>query len=143
MKYKIDLTIDIPKEKFLELFEDLEFMKQWQPTLKSLEVVSGSPGQVGSKSILKYESNGKPSQIEEEIIKRDLPYEFDFIYRAGGVTNWAYNRFDEVDGKTVWSATHVFKFSFAMFFLNLMKGAFIKQTTKDMNAFKEAAENLK
>lgn len=141
MKYKIEITIDLPRDQFLELFEDLEFMKKWQPTLKSLEVISGEPGQVGSKSVLKYEKNGKPSQIEEEIIKRDLPYEFDFIYRAGVVTNWAYNRFEEVDGKTIWSATHEFKFGIAMFFLNLMKGAFIKQTTKDMNAFKNAVQN--
>jgi hypothetical protein len=108
MKYKIELKIDITREKMLVLFQDVDFMKKWQPSFQSLDVLEGVPGEVGSRSRLSYMSNGKTSEIFETIILKELPARFEF--------------------------------SGFMKLFGLMKGMFVKQTTKDMNEFKIVAE---
>jgi len=140
MKYMIEITIHLPRKEVLSLFQDESFMKQWQKGFESLEVISGTPGEVGSKSILKYNNNGKHSQIDETIIYKELPDRFDFTYEAKGVYNIARNTFVEKNNETIWIAEHEFQFKGLMKLLNLMKGSFVKQTSKDMNAFKEKAE---
>jgi len=142
MKYKVEVMIDVPRSRMLELFEDLEFMKKWQNGFESLTVTEGKPGTVGSKSTLKYNIKGKESEIEETILKRQLPDQFDFLYEAKGVTNYANNTFVEKDDQTLWIAEHEFVFSGLMKLLGLMPKMFIKQTTSDMNAFKKAAEDI-
>lgn len=140
MKYKIELKIDITREKMLVLFQDVDFMKKWQPSFQSLDVLEGVPGEVGSRSRLSYMSNGKTSEIIETIILKELPDRFDFLYETKGVKNWARNRFVDQGDQVLWIAEHEFEFSGFMKFFDLMKGMFVKQTTKDMNAFKIVAE---
>ena len=140
MKYKIELKIDITREKMLVLFQDVDFMKKWQPSFQSLDVLEGVPGEVGSRSRLSYMSNGKPSEIIETIILKELPDRFDFLYETKGVKNWARNRFVDQGDQVLWIAEHEFQFSGFMKFFGLMKSMFVKQTTKDMNAFKIVAE---
>ncbi|MDW7661867.1 MAG: SRPBCC family protein [Bacillota bacterium] len=140
MKYKIELEINKPRDEMLVLFQDVEFMKKWQPGFRSLEVLDGQPGEVGSKSKLTYLSKGKPSEIIETIILKELPDRFDFLYEAKNVKNWARNSFVAKGEKTLWIAEHEFKFSSFMKLFGLMQGMFVKQTTKDMNTFKQAAE---
>jgi len=142
MKYTIKVTVNVSRDRFLELFESLEFMKQWQPALEKLEHFEGEKGENGAVSYLHYKENGKPSVIKETIINKQLPNTFDFLYEADGVTNYAYNQFIDQGDSTTWIATHQFKFSLKLFFLNLMKKAFTTQTTKDMEAFKAAAEKM-
>jgi uncharacterized membrane protein len=140
MKYKIELEINLPIDDMLELFQDMDFMKKWQTGFVSLEVLEGEPGTVGSKSKLVYVNKGKTSEIIETIIKKELPNEFNFIYEAKGVKNWAINRFVDKGNQTIWIAEHEFKFSGFMLILSLFKGMFVKQTTSDMNSFKDYAE---
>ena len=141
MNYTVKQTINIPREKMLVLFEDLEFMKKWQDGFKSLDVIEGQPGTVGSKSRLVYEMRGKNTEMIETIIHKALPDRFDFLYEAKGVTNWANNTFVAQAYKTLWIAEHSFKFTgFMAFMSKFMKGAFVKQTSKDMLSFKKHAE---
>lgn len=142
MKYTIKVTVNVDRETFLELFESLDFMKKWQPALEKLEHFEGVKGENGAVSYLHYQENGKPSVIKETIINKALPSTFDFLYEANGVTNYAYNQFIDQGDSTTWIASHQFKFSLKLFFLNFMKKAFIAQTTKDMEAFKAAAEKM-
>jgi hypothetical protein len=140
VKYKIELEINKPRNEMLVLFQDVEFMKKWQPGFQSLEVIEGQPGEVGSKSKLTYVTKDKPSVIIETIILKELPDRFDFLYEAKNVKNWARNSFIDKGQKTLWIAEHEFKFSGFMKLFGLMQGMFVKQTTKDMNTFKQAAE---
>lgn len=140
MKYKIELEINKPRDEMLVLFQDMEFMKKWQPGFQSLEVLDGQPGELGSKSKLTYLSKGKPSDIIETIILKELPDRFDFLYEAKGVKNWARNTFVDRGERVMWVAEHEFEFSGIMKFWGLFQGMFIKQTTKDMNNFKKFAE---
>jgi hypothetical protein len=143
MKYKIELEINLPIDVMLELFQDMDFMKKWQTEFVSLEVLEGEPGTVGSKSKLVYVNKGKTSEIIETIIKKELPNEFNFIYEAKGVKNWANNRFIDKGNQTIWIAEHEFKFSGFMMLLSPFKSMFINQTTVDMNSFKLYAEKEK
>ena len=140
MKYKIELEINKPRDEMLVLFQDVEFMKKWQPGFQSLEVLEGHPGEVGSKSKLTYVTKDKPSEIIETIILKELPDRFDFLYEAKNVKNWARNSFVAKGEKTLWIAEHEFEFSGMMKIFSLMQGMFVKQTTKDMNTFKTFAE---
>lgn len=142
MKYKVEVIIDVPRSRMLELFEDMEFMKKWQVGFDSLTVIEGKAGTVGSKSSLKYINKDKESEIIETILKKELPDTFNFLYEAKGVTNWANNTFVEKGEQTLWIAEHEFEFSGLMKLLALMPKMFIKQTTSDMNGFKKQAEAI-
>lgn len=144
MKYKVEVTIDIPRDKMLILFEDMEFMKKWQNGFESLAHIEGNLGEVGGKSVLKYNSKGKTSEIVETILQKDLPNTFNFLYEAKGVENIANNTFVDLGKETKWIVEHEFKFTgFMKLMSKLFKGAFIAQTTKDMNSFKYHAEQEK
>jgi len=143
MKYKVDVIINIPRDKMLVLFEDMEFMKEWQDGFVSLTHLEGNKGEVGGKSLLKYNSRGKTSEIVETILEKDLPNTFNFLYEAKGVENISKNTFVDLGDKTRWEAEHEFMFTGIMKIMSkLFKGAFVSQTTKDMNSFKLHAEQV-
>jgi carbon monoxide dehydrogenase subunit G len=54
MKYTLNLQIDLPREKVIELFDNTENLKKWQKGLVSFETFEGTPGQAGAKSRLIY-----------------------------------------------------------------------------------------
>lgn len=140
MNYKVELEIAIPRDEMLKLFQDIEFMKIWQSTFQALVVIEGHPGEEGSKSKLTYLSKGKTSEIIETIVLKALPDRFDFLYEVKGVKNLVENVFIDKGDKMVWVAKHEFEFSGFMKLLGLMPKIFVKQTRKDMNAFKKYAE---
>jgi len=79
----------------------------------------------------------------ETIVSRKFPDEFSAIYEAKGVWNLNKNFFKESGpGKTIWTMETEFKFSgFMKLFGIFMKGAFPKETMKQMNSFKKFAES--
>ncbi len=142
MKYTVDILIKLPRNRVIELFDNPDNMFKWQPGLKKLEPISGEPGQSGSKSRLVYDMNGRNLEMIETIIKHDLPEAFSATYDAKNVHNLVVNRFtEEGESLTRWSNENVFEFSGFMKLVGFfMKGAFPKQTLKDMNSFKIFAE---
>ncbi len=142
MKYTVDILIKLPRNRVIELFDNPDNLFKWQPELKKFEPISGEPGQSGSKSRLVYDMNGRNLEMIETIIKYDLPEEFSATYDAKNVHNHVVNRFtEEGESLTRWSNENVFEFSGFMKLVGFfMKGAFPKQTLKDMNSFKIFAE---
>ena len=45
MKYQVEITLDIPRERVIELFDSFDNLKKWQPGLEKVEHTSGEPGQ--------------------------------------------------------------------------------------------------
>lgn len=142
MIYKVEIEINLKRDDFLEKFQDIEILKQWQEGLESIDLIEGKKGEVGSKNILTYNNKGKVTELTETILKKDLPDRFDFLYEAKGVENVAVNFFFDKGDKTIWIAQHQFFFKGFMKVFYLFKGMFIKQTTKDMKRFKEIVENI-
>ena len=143
MRYTKQVAINLPRDKVIELFDNPDNLKKWQPSLQSFEHVSGEVGQKGAKSRLIYNERNRTMEMTETIEKRALPDEFTAIYEAKGVWNRVCNRFYEEDkSNTLWEMETEFRFSgFMKVFGLLMGGAFPKQTHQTMNDFKIFAES--
>jgi len=142
MKYTLEIDIDLPREKVIELFDNTDNMFKWMEGLVGFEHLSGEAGQEGAKSRLKYEMGKRKIEMIETITKRNLPDEFTLTYDAKGVWNEVVNRFVEVSpDKTKWITDQEFKFSGIMKVIGaLMPGSFKKQSYKYLEMFKDFAE---
>lgn len=142
MVYTIEVEINLPRKRVIELFDSSENIQKWQPTLISFEHLSGEPGQPGAKSKMVYRMGKGETEMIETVVNRNFPDSFDATYETKGVKNYLYNKFEEIDETTTkWSMTSDFRFSgFYKLMGWLMPGAFKKETGKTMNKFKEFAE---
>ena len=143
MKYTVEIDIDLPRDRVIELFDSTENMKHWQEGLVSAEHLSGTPGEVGAKMKLKYKMGKREVEMVETITKRNLPDEFAGTYDAKGVHNIVDNTFIEIsESKTKWVAYQEFQMKGMMKIIAfIMPGAFKKQSMKYMKDFKAFAEN--
>jgi hypothetical protein len=143
MKYVTEITIDLPRARTVELFEGFETRHQWQPGLQTYEPLEGEPGQPGARTRLVYDEDGRAVELIETVVERDLPHLFTATYEARNLYNLVRNRFIE-DGpdRTRWQTENEFEFKGFMRLLGwLIRGAFPQQTLRDMNRFKEFAED--
>lgn len=144
MRYTVEILINLPREKVIELFDNSDNMPKWQPTLLSFEHMEGEAGQPGAKSRLLYRQGNGQMEMIETIIKRDLPDEFSGTYETDGVLNINLNYFHEVSAnQTRWVTDTEFQFSN---FMMKMMGFFApflfkQQTRKFMENFKAFAED--
>ncbi|GAA1882468.1 hypothetical protein GCM10009715_31080 [Paeniglutamicibacter psychrophenolicus] len=142
MEFTQELTVSLPRQRFIELFDDPENLKEWQKGLISFEGVTGTPGEPGATSRLTYRQGRGTMEMIETVTRRDLPEAFDGTYDAKGVHNVCRNEFHDLDGSaTRWVAHNVFEFTGFMRVVALLFGPmFKKQSLKMMTAFKEFAE---
>lgn len=143
MKYTSEVIIDLPVNKVIELFDNSDNMFKWQKGLQSFDHVSGTPGEEGAVSKLKFKTKKREMEMQETIMKKNLPESFNFLFEAKGVQNWNDNRFESIsDGQTKWRQSNVFKGKgMIKVFMTIMPGMFRKQTLQYMNDFKTFAES--
>ena len=143
MKYTSEIKIDLPREKVIELYDNPDNLKQWQEGLESFEHLSGDPGTVGAKSLIKYKMGKRNIEMTETILKKDLPNNYDFLFEAKGVWNEVKNSFSEINpNQTKWTIENDFRGKGMMaVMMFLMPGMFKKQTMKFMISFKDFAES--
>jgi len=143
MKYTLDIDIQVPRSRVIELFDSTENLKEWQPGLISFDHVSGEPGEVGAKSKIVYRMGKRQCEMIETITVKNLPDEFTGTYDSDGVWNEVKNRFVAVDDNTTkWVSDIEFKSDKLMIKLMmfLMPGMFKKESLKFMQNFKAFAE---
>ena len=143
MKYTTDIEIEKPIEKVIELFDNPDNMSKWMEGLQSFEHLSGTPGQPGAKSKLKFKMGKREVEMIETITVRNLPDEFSGTYEAKGVFNIVKNRFEKLsDTKTKYITVNEFQFKgFMKLIAFFMPGAFQKQSYKYLELFKSFAES--
>ena len=143
MKYSTQIVIRLPRQKVAELFGHRDNQYQWQPGLKSITLLEGSPGEEGARSELVYDGRKGDLVMTETIIKKQFPERFHLIYRSRGVYNEVKNRFiEEEPGRTVWRNENIFRFRGMMRLMApFMKQAFIQNTMLTMDRFKIFAEH--
>lgn len=143
MKYTVEIEIDLPVDRVVELFDNPDNLKHWQPGLQSVEPLSGTPGQPGAKSRLKFQMRKRDIEMVETITVRNLPEEFSGTYEAKGVFNHVKNRFIPIsENKTRYVSEQEFQFKgFMKLFGMLMPGAFRKQSQQYLQNFKQFAES--
>ena len=142
MKYSNEVEINLPRNRVIELFDNTDNMKHWQKGLQSFEHVSGTPGQPGATSRLKYKMGKREIEMIETITNNNLPEEFAGTYDAKGVHNIMSNKFISLsENKTKWVADCEFQFKgFMKVIAFLMPAAFKKQSQKYLDDFKTFAE---
>ena len=142
MEYTQNIVVNVPRERFIELFDNPELMPQWQEGLLSFEPLAGVPGQNGATSKLTYRRGRSTMEMVETIVRRQLPDHFDGTYDAKGVHNICNNQFIDIDGTaTRWVAHNIFEMTGFMKVVGLLFGSmFRKQTLQGMQAFKDFAE---
>ncbi len=143
MKYTVNVEIDLPRARVIELFDSEENLYKWQEGLQSIELIRGTRGAVGAESKLVFKMGKRDLEMTEKIIRKELPDLFESTYDAKGVYNVVQSRFIEVGPeKTRYESENEFQFSGFMKVIGfLMKGAFPKQTMKYLTSFKAFAEH--
>lgn len=142
MKYSTEIDINLPVARVIELFDDPENLKHWQPGLKSFEHLSGTPGQPGAKSKLLFQMGKREIEMIETVTVRNLPQEFSGTYEADGVFNIVKNYFVPIDeNRTKYISEQEFQFKGFMKIMGwLMPGMFKKQSQVFLENFKNFAE---
>lgn len=144
MKFKCTVDINQPIDKVIELFDNPDNMGKWQDGFISFEHLEGKPGQPGAKSRVMYDFNGRPMELIETVVVRNLPHEFSGTYEHKHMTNSMKNSFIKLtENSTRWEAKiHYTKLNGLMIKLMafLFPGKFKSQTQKWMDQFKAFAE---
>ncbi len=143
LKYTLEIELNLPRKKVIELFDNPNNLKKWQHGLQSFELIEGEAGEVGAKSRLLYLMGNRKIEMIETITARNLPEEFSGTYEADGVWNLVENYFHEIGPKkTKWVTKNEFRSSRFMMrvMASLMPGQFKKQSFQYMKWFKEFAE---
>ncbi len=144
MRYRLELEINLPRERVIELFLDPENLSKWQPDLVSFETIgNGDPREVGAKSRQIHRMGNREVESIETITVHNPPEEFAATYEADGVWNLIENRFIEVsESHTKWILQSECKFSnvFMRLLASVAPGMFKKQALTFMEQFKAFAE---
>ena len=88
MKYEGKLTIGLPRQRVIDLFDDPDNLPKWQSGLQSFEHLSGEAGQPDAKYQFVYIENGSRIEMVETITQRNFSDEFSATYETKGVNNW-------------------------------------------------------
>lgn len=143
MRFQLELEINKPRERVIELFLDPESLWEWQYSLVSMEQIAGEGREVGAKSRQIHKMGKRESEIIETITKHNYPDEFSAIYEGGGVRNLIENQFIELGPeKTKWIYTSDFSDSniFIRIMAFFMPGSFKKLSIEFTELFKEFVE---
>jgi hypothetical protein len=145
MKYSQEIIIRLPREEVISKMEEPENFKYWQKGFISYRHISGKPGEIGARSNVVFNMNGREIEMTETIIKSNLPKELHTTYEAKGVYNIQKNYFEEETAtSTRWVSYSEFQFSgFMKLIGKLMPGTFKKQSMQFMKDFKAFAEKGK
>lgn len=146
MNYSLELEINAPRERVVELFDSLENLGAWQPGYLGAEQLEGEPGAVGSKMSLKYAHGKREIELVETIVTNNFPEEFSALFEAKGMEMTVRNYFTEAgEGKTTWRSENEAKVSGIVMRLIsfIMPGCFKKQSLDFMVNFKAFVEEGK
>ncbi|GAA4272893.1 SRPBCC family protein [Aquimarina gracilis] len=142
MKYTVETIIEKPLDQVIELYNNPTYYRDWMPGIISHTITSGNKREQGTKSVFKFQMNGKNFNIEETIIKnRNTEIVSQFV--ANGTVNIQCTLFSETsNGNTLYQVNESFQLKGFMKIIGfLMPGSFKKQTEQFVQAFKQYAEN--
>lgn len=143
MKFTIEIIIDLPRAEVINKLNNIENKKHWLRGLVSVEHLSGTPTEVGSKIKLNYQFGRRKIELIETILKSNFPEEFHGTYDTNGMHHIQKNYFTETpEGKTKWvSESEFIPTGFMMRMMTLlMPRMFKKQSQKYLVDFKNFAE---
>lgn len=144
MKYDLDIEIDLPRQRVVDLFDDTDNMVAWQEELAGYTHKSGEPGRPGAQMLLHYKMGKRAFDMLETITENNLPDFMSATYDVPGGKSVSTVKFEDIDdGKRtrwVWDMEMHCDSVMMRIMAFIMPGAFKKQTAKHMQAFKAFAE---
>lgn len=142
MEYELEIEIALPRNKVVELYDNIDYNYEWQPGLMEIKLISGEMGEVGSFYNLRYQMRGKSMEMKEEIVHKDLPNAYHFEFSTDKMKTRVETFFEERGPhKTLLRTNNIITGSgMVKFFMFLMPGMFKKESFKYMKLFKEFAE---
>lgn len=143
MQYRLELDIDRPRQRVVELFLDPANLARWQPSLVSFEPLGDGARQVGARSRQVHTMGRRTVEMIETITVHDYPDRFSATYEADGIWNLIENRFLETDAnRTHWVLDTELRCTGLIVRLMTVfaPGLFRRQTLTFMKHFKEFAE---
>ncbi|MCY4463242.1 MAG: SRPBCC family protein [Albidovulum sp.] len=142
MKYELEICISAPRPSVAKLFIDQSRLAEWQPSLRDLNWLQGSPGEAGAKCELTHKIGKRTVVMTETVRESNLPARISYVYEAKGVWNPVDNHFEEISpDETRWRFKTEFQCKGVMRIMSLlMPGAFKKESRRHMQEFKAFAE---
>lgn len=146
MKYAVDVTIAAPMDQVIAAYVNHDNYPHWQQGLLNMKPISGTPGEVGAKTQLKFKMGKGEMEMVETVTLNKLPDLYAVTYETKGVFNEVKTHFSETSpGQTRLVCENEFRFAGLMMKLVgwIMPGAFRKQSRKYMADFKTFVETGK
>ncbi len=144
MPYTLEIEVNQPRAKVVELFDNPDNLAFWQPGYASYKHESGESGKPGATARIRYLKNGRDFDMIETITVRNLPDEFSSTFHTPGMFNMEVKNFFHEAGpdKTRWVTENSIEaqgimMKVMMFF---MPGCGKKESWKFMEYFKVFAE---
>ena len=133
-EYKYTCSIELfgNIEEALRTYLDKDQFKYWHEGLAEIEEVSDN------KYNMIYEFDNRRMAMGVEMVEFDPPHYAKTIYTMPKVWNLCIDKFEEKDGKILWTMDVVFRFEEEQ---HLLIDAFIRKTQAGMNIFKYYFEN--
>lgn len=138
--YEEKVVIKRSRNVVVDEFLNYEGMKEWQPTLDSVNLLKGKWKEENHQVHLTYiTKNGDQMTMEESIESISLPHKIINTYRVGTTFNRNVSYFESFGADTMWTMEVAFHFESEP---PTTKLSFERQTRQSMKAFKQHVEDL-
>jgi uncharacterized protein YndB with AHSA1/START domain len=144
MKYKLELLINKPRSDVWKFFTDPEKTKLWQPSLQSIEMISGAAGQPDAVSTWTYQEGERKFSLTEKVVQSKAPDHFESLFENAFATNTVNHTFTaQSENETLWTleTAYTFKTLLMKILGPFLKKNYIARSQKEMDRFKEAIES--
>ena len=139
---KVTITINQPIEKVWNLFMDPNNLQHWLTGYISTTHLSGTPGEVGSTSLMKFLEGGREMEVKETVLQITPHQQYTFKMEHTSFENETEVRFISSGNQTEMIQTVQFvpkRFLMKVMML-LFKGAMKKRMESDLIRFKNFVE---
>jgi hypothetical protein len=143
MKFKLELLIHELRSDVWRFFINPENSKLWQPSLQSIEVLSGIARTPGATMKWTYEERDREFSLIEKVLHCEEPTQYESQFENEFATNIVNNTFVEQEkNETLWTMETTYQFKTLLMKIAgpLLKKNYITRSQREMERFKEAVE---
>jgi len=138
MKFSVDIDILAGRERLLQVFMDLQQIKNWRSDVSDFNVLAGKPGESGASIHFTRKMGTQMVAVIETLESNTLPNEITYTYSAPQLWYRCKNSFIQIGKhKTTWIREFEFRTTGIYKAIRLVApGWFRKQALKEMQDFK-------
>ncbi|MBX2827866.1 MAG: SRPBCC family protein [Flavobacteriaceae bacterium] len=145
MKFTCTTEIECPQEKVAALFANPKYLKEYQDSFISKELLQGEEGKNGAVSRMLYKQGKGQMELTETILENNLPHSFLGHYHHKDMDNTMRCEFIRLGDSRTRYISEIEYTAFRGFMPKMMAklfpGLFKKQVQKWLDSFKDFAEN--